>query len=105
MLSVPVAWSPSLRDYDFQREYFVRNRGFEDPDFELPCNDNGCLDLEELAYQELILRYPRYCCAVLIVKVYAPSADERRRQGVPANRQTMLPPVDARLSILKQLLS
>ena len=79
---------PGLR---FTREYFVRDRDLEDPDFELPCNENGCLDLEELAYQELILRCPQCCCAVLIVKVYAPSAARRRRQGVPANRQTMLP--------------
>ena len=45
---------PLTRDYDFTREYFVRDRDLEDPDFELPCNENGCLDLEELAYQELI---------------------------------------------------
>lgn len=82
---------PLTRDYDFTREYFVRDRDLEDPDFELPCNENGCLDLEELAYQELIFEVPQYCCAVLIVKVYAPSAARRRRQGVPANRQTMLP--------------
>ena len=49
---------PLTRDYDFTREYFVRDRDLEDPDFELPCNENGCLDLEELAYQELIFEVP-----------------------------------------------
>ena len=38
-----------------------------------------------------LVKCPQCCCAVLIVKVYAPSAARRRRQGVPANRQTMLP--------------
>ena len=37
---------PIHTEYDFQREYLVRMRDVEDPDFELPCNEKGCLDLD-----------------------------------------------------------
>ena len=49
---------PIQREYAFEREYNVRMRDVEDPDFELPCQEKGCLDLEELVFQELIFEVP-----------------------------------------------
>ena len=37
---------PLAQSYDFEREYFVRCRDLDDPDFELPCNEQGRLDLQ-----------------------------------------------------------
>lgn len=105
MLSVPVAWEPITRDYDFQREYFVRDRDLEDPDFELPCNDNGCLDLEELAYQELIFEVPAVLLCSADCQGLCPICGRKKAAGCSCQPADNAAPVDARLSILKQLLS
>ena len=36
-----------------------KERELDDPDFELPLDEKGCLDIRELVYQELIFKIPR----------------------------------------------
>ena len=96
---------PITRDYDFQREYFVRDRDLEDPDFELPCNDNGCLDLEELAYQELIFEVTAVLLCSADCQGLCPICGKKKAAGCSCQPADNAAPADARLSILKQLLS
>ena len=35
---------PLTQDYCFERDYLILPRDLEDPDFELPCNEQGCID-------------------------------------------------------------
>ena len=96
---------PLTQDYDFQREYFVRDRDLEDPDFELPCNEQGCLDLEELAYQELIFEVPPVLLCSADCQGLCPICGKKKAAGCSCQPADNAAPVDARLSILKQLLS
>ena len=96
---------PLTRDYDFTREYFVRDRDLEDPDFELPCNENGCLDLEELAYQELIFEVPAVLLCSADCQGLCPICGKKKAAGCSCQPADNAAPADARLSILKQLLS
>ena len=50
---------PVRQRYEFTSTFLVRPRDLADPDFELPLAPNGCLDVGELAYQELLLALPR----------------------------------------------
>ena len=96
---------PLTRDYDFRREYFVRDRDLEDPDFELPCNENGCIDLKELAYQELIFEVPAVLLCSADCQGLCPICGKKKAAGCSCQPADNAAPVDARLSILKQLLS
>ena len=84
--------APVHETYQIAQQYTVRPRDLEDPDFELPLDEDGLLDVEELVYQEILLTVPRVLAVqVPIVLAYAPSVEKGRRQDVPANRQTKLP--------------
>ena len=83
--------TPIHQSYNFSVDYFVKERELDDPDFELPLDEKGCLDIRELVYQELIFKIPRVLLCSPIVKVYATSVAKGRRQDVTANRQTKLP--------------
>ena len=91
--------------YSVTREYFVRDRDLEDPDFELPCNENGCLDLEELAYQELIFEVPAVLLCSADCQGLCPICGKKKAAGCSCQPADNAAPADARLSILKQLLS
>ena len=96
---------PLSRDYDFEREYFVRDRDLDDPDFELPCNEKDCLDLEELAYQELIFEVPAVLLCSADCQGLCPICGKKKAAGCSCQPADNAAPADARLSILKQLLS
>ena len=96
---------PIHREYDFQREYLVRMRDVDDPDFELPCKENGCLDLEELVFQELIFEVPAVLLCSADCQGLCPICGKKKAAGCTCQPADSAAPVDARLSILKQLLS
>ena len=96
---------PLTRNYDFEREYFVRQRDLEDPDFELPCDAKGCLDLDELAYQELIFEVPTVLLCSADCQGLCPICGKKKAAGCSCQPADNAAPADARLSILKQLLS
>ncbi len=96
---------PLRRDYAFQREYLVRQRDLEDPDFELPCSEKGSLDLEELVYQELIFEVPTVLLCSPDCQGLCPVCGKKKSAGCTCRAEESAAPADARLSILKQLLS
>lgn len=96
---------PIHKDYEFQREYWVRMRDVEDPDFELPCQEKGCLDLEELVFQELIFEVPPVLLCSADCQGLCHICGKKKAAGCTCQLADSAAPVDARLSILKQLLS
>ncbi len=91
--------------YDFTRAYSIRLRDPDDPDFELPMNENGCLDLRELVVQELIFEIPRVLLCSPDCPGLCPICGRKKAEGCTCQAAEATEPVDARLSILKQLLS
>lgn len=86
-----------------QQEFVVRPQDLQDPDFELPVEENGCLDVEELAYQELFLAMP----PVLLCSPDCPGLCPvcgKRKDSCTCAPTADTAPADARLSILQQLL-
>ena len=96
---------PIHREYNFQREYWVRKRDVEDPDFELPCNEKGCLDLEELTFQELLFEVPTVLLCSPDCQGLCPICGKKKAAGCTCQPADNAASADARLSILKQLLS
>lgn len=97
--------APVQESYDFTREYLVRMRDIDDVDFELPLDEEGRLDLRELAYQELIFEVPRVLLCSSDCQGLCPICGRRKAEGCACQAAADAAPVDARLSILKQLLS
>ena len=97
--------APVQQAYDFTREYLVRLRDLDDPDFELPLDEKGCLDLRELVYQELIFEVPRVLLCSPDCPGLCPICGKRKADGCSCQTAEAAAPTDARLSILKQLLS
>lgn len=94
---------PVREDHVFTCEYLVRPRDLEDPDFELPVDANSCLDVEELAYQELFMDLP----GVLLCDPDCPGLCPvcgHKMDACTCEPTADAQPADARLSILKQFL-
>ncbi len=96
---------PLHRDYAFERAYLIRLRDLDDPDFELPCPQEGCIDLNELVYQELIFEVPTVLLCSADCQGLCPICGKKKAAGCTCQPADQAAPADARLSILKQLLS
>jgi uncharacterized protein len=91
--------------YDIRRSYLVKLSDLEDPDFELPLDAGKKLDIDELVFQEIILEVPRtFLCNPHCLGL-CPICGRRKLDGCMCKTAEDSAPVDARLSILKQLLS
>ena len=83
----------------------TKERELDDPDFELPLDEKGCLDIRELVYQELIFKIPRVLLCSPDCQGLCPICGKRKAAGCNCQPADEAAPADARLSILKQLLS
>ncbi len=90
-----------------EAEWTVRERDLDDPDFELPVDEKGKLDVKEWVYQEFMFEIPTVLvcsaecvglCPVCGKKVADCSCNT-------ANTEDAANPLDPRLSILKSLLN
>ncbi len=88
-------------------EWVVKDRDLEDPDFELPLDEKGKLDVKEWVFQEFMFEIPmvQVCstdcvglCPVCGKKVADCSCEH-------AETEEATTPLDPRLSILKSLLN
>lgn len=96
--------APVHRSYAFSTDYLVKMRELDDPDFELPLDEKGCLDLRELTCQELVLQIPRVLLCSTDCQGLCPVCGRRKADGCTCVSADAAP-ADVRLSILKQLLS
>lgn len=97
--------APVQEHYEFTRAYTVRPRDLDDPDCELPLDAQGCMEIEELIYQELIFEVPRVLLCSPDCLGLCPICGKKRAAGCTCQPAEDAAPPDARLSILKQLLS
>ena len=97
--------APVHETYQIAQQYTVRPRDLEDPDFELPLDEDGLLDVEELVYQEILLTVPRVLLCSPDCLGLCPICGKRKAAGCTCQPADEAAPADARLSILKQLLS
>ncbi len=97
--------APVSETYDFTRSYLVKESDLDDPDFELPLDEKGCLDLVELAYQEVIFEVPFVMLCSPDCLGLCPICGKRKAAGCSCQQADEAAPADARLGILKQLLS
>lgn len=97
--------APIQEHYSFTREYLVKPTELDDPDFELPMSSEGCLDIQELAFQELLFEVPRVLLCSPDCLGLCPICGKKKAAGCSCQPADEAAPADARLSILKQLLS
>ena len=97
--------APVHESYHIAQQYTVRPRDLEDPDFELPLDEEGLLDVEELVYQEIILAVPRVLLCSPDCLGLCPICGKRKAAGCTCQPAGEAAPAHARLSRLKQLLS
>lgn len=97
--------APVEQRYALEREYLVKPADLQDPDFELPLDENGRLDVNELAFQELVLEVPRVLLCSTDCSGLCPICGKKKAAGCSCQPADEAAPADARLSILKQLLS
>ena len=82
-------------------DYFVKERELDDPDFELPLDEKGCLDIRELVYQELIFKIPRVLLCSPDCQGLCPICGKRKAAGCNCQPADEAAPADARLSKLE----
>lgn len=85
-------------------EWIVRERDLEDPDFELPLDENGRLNVDEWLYQEFIFQIPTVLVCSAGCQGLCPVCGRKKAACTcpPAEESA---PADARLNILKSLLN
>ena len=81
---------PVEREETVEAEWTVKERDLDDPDFDLPLNEKGHLDVDEWLCQEFLFQIPTCCSAAPTARDCVPGAGKRWR-NVPAPRQKMKP--------------
>ena len=97
--------APVKENYSFARSWQLKESDLGSEEFELPCDDKGCLDLDELAFQELVFEVPMVLLCSADCQGLCPICGKKKAAGCSCQQAEDAAPVDARLSILKQLLN
>lgn len=90
-----------VRRFQFERVYSVREADLSDPDAELSFTPDGKLDLEELAYTEIVLEVPSVLLCGENCAGLCPVCGSRKPCSCRHETSGF---ADERLSVLKQLL-
>ncbi len=95
---------PVEREETVEAEWTAKERDLDDPDFELPLDEKGHLDVDEWLARSLCSRSPRCCFAAPTARVM-PRCGKKRADCTCPPEEDKAAPVDARLAILKSLLN
>lgn len=85
-------------------DWLVRERDLDDPDFDLPLDGCGRLDVDEWLFQEFLFRIPTVLLCSAGCQGLCPACG-KKRADCTCPRAEGGAPVDARLSILRSLLN
>ena len=77
---------PVTREETVDTEWTVKERDLDDPDFELPLDEKGHLDVMSGSARNSCSRSPRRCFAAPTAPDFVRSAAKRKRSA-PVNRQ------------------
>ena len=86
-------------------EWIVRERDLDDPDFELPLDEKGKLDVDEWLFQEFMFEIPTVLVCSADCQGLCPECGNKKGACTCHKAVEDGAPVDARLSILKSLLN
>ena len=95
---------PVCFDVQADAEYTARERDLDDPDFELPLDAAGCIELGDWLYQEFTSQIPTVLLCSADCPGLCPQCGRKRPCSCPAAPERSAQP-DARLSVLKSLLN
>ncbi len=93
------------QQFTLDRCWELRERDLDSPEFELPVDEKGVLDLAELVFEELVLEVPPVLLCSPDCEGLCPVCGKRKADGCTCVQQEEQAPVDERLAILKQLLN
>lgn len=96
---------PVRRTYSFRREWQVREQDLSGGELELPISEKGALDLDELVFEELVLEVPPVLLCSPDCEGLCPVCGTPKAAGCSCCTAGQSAPADARLAILKELLS
>ncbi len=96
---------PVERTEEVDAEFLVREQDLSDPDFELPLDEYGRLNLDEWLFQEFLFRVPMVLLCSADCQGLCPECGRKRVDCVCKSAQGVDTPTDARLSVLKSLLN
>lgn len=96
---------PVRRSYAVDAEWTVRERDLADPDFELPLEEKGKLNVDEWLFQEFMFQIPTVLVCSAGCQGLCPACGRKKAACICPKEAQQAAPVDARLSILKSLLN
>jgi uncharacterized protein len=88
-----------------EAEWAVKERDLDDPDFDLPLDSNGKLDVDEWLFQEFLFRIPTVQLCSEACEGLCPVCGKKRAACTCPQAGSSDAPIDARLSVLKSLLN
>ena len=89
----------------FEAEWTAKERDLDDPDFELPLDEKGHLDVDEWLAQEFMFQIPTVLLCSADCPGLCPRCGKKRADCTCPPEEDKAAPVDARLAILKSLLN
>ncbi len=93
------------KDETISAQWTVKERDLEDPDFELPLDEKGKLNVEEWLYQEFMFQIPTVLlCSADCTGLCQICGQKQESCVCEKTNETSAPIVDERLSVLKSLL-
>ena len=95
---------PVAREETVDAEWTLQEKDLDDPDFDLPRDEKGMLDVEEWLFQEFALQIPTVLLCSPDCQGLCPVCG-KKRQDCSCPEAVTSTSADARLSILKNLLN
>ena len=96
---------PVEREETVEAEWTAKERDLDDPDFELPLDEKGHLDVDEWLAQEFMFQIPTVLLCSADCPGLCPRCGKKRADCTCPPEEDKAAPVDARLAILKSLLN
>ena len=98
--------APVQEGYRLERDWLVRQQDLEDEWFELPLDEAGKLDVQELVCEELVVEVPAVLlCSADCQGLCHVCGNPKATGNCTCCQEGSTTPVDERLAILKQLLN
>ena len=96
---------PVIREETVDTEWTVKERDLDDPDFELPLDEKGHLDVDEWLSQEFMFQIPTVLLCSPDCAGLCPQCGKKKAECTCQPAEPTEAPVDTRLAILKSLLN
>ena len=96
---------PVTREETVDTEWTVKERDLDDPDFDLPLNEKGHLDVDEWLCQEFMFQIPTVLLCSADCPGLCPRCGKKMAECTCPPEEAEAEPADARLAILKSLLN